>query len=71
MFQRFTSILFGDSLEEGSGCPVDPDFNEKEEDDEWILVDYLGERSFLHFLFLINKVKYGPYVLFKRRYEQA
>ncbi|XP_052003402.1 tumor protein p53-inducible nuclear protein 1-like [Xyrauchen texanus] len=43
MFQRFTSILFGDSLEEGSRCPADPDFNEKEEDDEWILVDYLAK----------------------------
>ncbi|TRY86792.1 hypothetical protein DNTS_022598 [Danionella cerebrum] len=42
MFQRFTSILFGDSLEEGRGLPVDSDFNEKEEDDEWILVDYLA-----------------------------
>jgi len=67
MFQRFTSILFGDSLEEGSGCPADPDFNEKEEDDEWILVDYLGERSFLHISFLISKVENGPCVLFKRR----
>uniref|UniRef100_A0A8C2G7Y4 Tumor protein p53 inducible nuclear protein 1 n=1 Tax=Cyprinus carpio TaxID=7962 RepID=A0A8C2G7Y4_CYPCA len=43
MFHRFTSILFGDSLEEDNGCPVDPDFNEKEEDDEWILVDYLAK----------------------------
>ncbi|XP_052000673.1 tumor protein p53-inducible nuclear protein 1 [Xyrauchen texanus] len=43
MFQRFNSILFGDSLEESSVCPADPDFNEKEEDDEWILVDYLAK----------------------------
>ncbi|XP_056618835.1 tumor protein p53-inducible nuclear protein 1 [Triplophysa dalaica] len=42
MFQRFTSVLFGDSLE-GSRCSEDPDFNEKEEDDEWILVDYLAK----------------------------
>lgn len=43
MFQRLTSILFGDEEEDCSGCPVDPAFNEKEEDEEWILVDYLGE----------------------------
>lgn len=41
---------------------MDPDFNEKEEDDEWILVDYLGERAFLHFLFLISELKYGSCV---------
>ncbi|KAG7469985.1 hypothetical protein MATL_G00134660 [Megalops atlanticus] len=43
MFQRFTSILFGDDVEDGSGCPADPGFNEKEDDDEWILVDYLAD----------------------------
>ncbi|XP_055066897.2 tumor protein p53-inducible nuclear protein 1 [Misgurnus anguillicaudatus] len=42
MFQRFTSVLFGDSLED-SGCSADADFNEKEDDDEWILVDYLAK----------------------------
>ncbi|XP_066538641.1 tumor protein p53-inducible nuclear protein 1 isoform X2 [Hoplias malabaricus] len=42
MFQRFTSILFGDALEEAGGCPADVDFNENEDDEEWILVDYLG-----------------------------
>ncbi|XP_030636923.1 tumor protein p53-inducible nuclear protein 1 [Chanos chanos] len=43
MFQRFTSILFGDAVEEVSGSPADAGFNEKEDDDEWILVDYLAE----------------------------
>ncbi|KAG9276138.1 tumor protein p53-inducible nuclear protein 1 [Astyanax mexicanus] len=43
MFQRFTSILFGDDMEEASGCPADVGFNENEDDEEWILVDYLAE----------------------------
>ncbi|XP_036446292.1 tumor protein p53-inducible nuclear protein 1 [Colossoma macropomum] len=43
MFQRFTSILFGDAMEEASGCPADVGFNENEDDEEWILVDYLAE----------------------------
>ncbi|TTA40573.1 N-acetylglucosamine-1-phosphodiester alpha-N-acetylglucosaminidase [Bagarius yarrelli] len=42
MFQRFTSILFGDALEEASDCPADVGFN-RNEDDDWILVDYLAE----------------------------
>ncbi|XP_015213022.2 tumor protein p53-inducible nuclear protein 1 [Lepisosteus oculatus] len=41
MFQRFTSILFGDVAEDGSSCKRAPEFSEKEDDDEWILVDYL------------------------------
>ncbi|XP_058868588.1 tumor protein p53-inducible nuclear protein 1 isoform X2 [Acipenser ruthenus] len=41
MFQRFTSTLFGHA-EDGNDCKTEPDFNEKEDDDEWILVDYLG-----------------------------
>ncbi|KAK6491479.1 tumor protein p53-inducible nuclear protein 1 [Huso huso] len=40
MFQRFTSTLFGHA-EDGNDCKTEPDFNEKEDDDEWILVDYL------------------------------
>ncbi|MBN3284355.1 T53I1 protein, partial [Polyodon spathula] len=40
MFQRFTSTLFG-RAEDGSDCKTEPDFNEKEDDDQWILVDYL------------------------------
>lgn len=43
MFQRLTSILFGDDAEDGGSClPADPAFNEKEDDGEWILVDYLA-----------------------------
>ncbi|XP_061072505.1 tumor protein p53-inducible nuclear protein 1 isoform X1 [Conger conger] len=42
MFQRLTSILFGDEAEDGSECPVDPAFNEKEDEEDWILVDYLA-----------------------------
>ncbi|XP_064194918.1 tumor protein p53-inducible nuclear protein 1 isoform X1 [Anguilla rostrata] len=46
MFQRLTSILFGDDAEDGGSClPADPAFNEKEDDGEWILVDYLALAS--------------------------
>ncbi|XP_028836932.1 tumor protein p53-inducible nuclear protein 1 isoform X2 [Denticeps clupeoides] len=41
MFQRFTNILFGDVAEDVHRCPPDPVFDEKEGNDEWILVDYL------------------------------
>ncbi|XP_060776670.1 tumor protein p53-inducible nuclear protein 1 [Neoarius graeffei] len=43
MFQRFTSILFGDALEEAGECPADVGFNRNEDDEDWILVDYLAE----------------------------
>ncbi|XP_026858624.2 tumor protein p53-inducible nuclear protein 1 [Electrophorus electricus] len=43
MFQRFTSILFGDVMEEASRCPVEVGFSENEDDEQWILVDYLTE----------------------------
>ncbi|KAK1172587.1 tumor protein p53-inducible nuclear protein 1-like [Acipenser oxyrinchus oxyrinchus] len=42
MFQRFTSTLFG-HVDDGNNSKTEPDFNEKEDDDEWILVDYLVE----------------------------
>ncbi|MBN3273593.1 T53I1 protein, partial [Polyodon spathula] len=40
MFQRFTSTIFG-HVDDGNKCKTEPDFHEKEDDDEWILVDYL------------------------------
>ncbi|KAK6490804.1 tumor protein p53-inducible nuclear protein 1-like [Huso huso] len=40
MFQRFTSTLFG-HVDDGNNSKTEPDFNEKEDDDEWILVDCL------------------------------
>ncbi|XP_062394466.1 tumor protein p53-inducible nuclear protein 1 [Sardina pilchardus] len=43
MFQRFTSILFGDSVEDIRGGMAQPGFDEKEDDDEWILVNCLAE----------------------------
>ncbi|XP_027005619.1 tumor protein p53-inducible nuclear protein 1 isoform X1 [Tachysurus fulvidraco] len=43
MLQRFTSILFGDALEEATECPADVGFNRNEDDEDWILVDYLAE----------------------------
>ncbi|KAK6326367.1 hypothetical protein J4Q44_G00020120 [Coregonus suidteri] len=44
MFQRLTSVLFGDDVEEVSrGGPGEQGFGQKEEDEEWILVDYLAE----------------------------
>lgn len=46
MFQRFASVLFGDDMEEVSRRgPGEQGFGQKEEeeDEEWILVDYLGE----------------------------
>ncbi|XP_062847351.1 tumor protein p53-inducible nuclear protein 1 [Trichomycterus rosablanca] len=43
MFQRFTSILFGDALEEASQCLADVGFNKNEDDEDWILVDYLAK----------------------------
>lgn len=44
MFQRFASALFGDDVEELSGCSRPGDGKEEEEEDEdWILVNYLAE----------------------------
>lgn len=44
MFQRFASALFGDDVEEVSRCSGPGDGKEEEEDDEdWILVNYLAE----------------------------
>ena len=46
MFQRFASVLFGDDVEEVSRhWPGEQGFGQPEGDDdeEWILVDYLGE----------------------------
>ncbi|XP_076827665.1 tumor protein p53-inducible nuclear protein 1 [Brachyhypopomus gauderio] len=43
MFQRFTSILFGDSMDEASRTPVEVGFSENEDGEQWILVDYLAE----------------------------
>lgn len=44
MFQRFASALFGDDMEELSRCSRSGDGKEEEEDDEdWILVNYLGK----------------------------
>ncbi|MBN3295336.1 tumor protein p53-inducible nuclear protein 1 [Amia ocellicauda] len=39
MFHRFSSVLFGDAAEQRNNG--EPEFSEKEDDDEWILVDYL------------------------------
>ncbi|XP_026227721.1 tumor protein p53-inducible nuclear protein 1 [Anabas testudineus] len=44
MFQRFTSALFGDDVEELSRCSR-PGDKEGEEDEDWILVNYLAERG--------------------------
>ncbi|KAM7421620.1 hypothetical protein PAMA_015663 [Pampus argenteus] len=43
MFQRFASALFGDDVEELSGCSRPADGKEEEEDEDWILVNYLAE----------------------------
>uniref|UniRef100_A0A4W5LDV4 Tumor protein p53 inducible nuclear protein 1 n=1 Tax=Hucho hucho TaxID=62062 RepID=A0A4W5LDV4_9TELE len=44
MFQRLTSVLFGDDVEEVRRVgPGEQGFGQKEEDEEWILVDYLAE----------------------------
>lgn len=44
MFQRFASALFGDDVEELSQCSRPGDDKDEEEDDEdWILVNYLAE----------------------------
>ncbi|XP_010883568.2 tumor protein p53-inducible nuclear protein 1 [Esox lucius] len=44
MFQRFTSVLFGDEATEVSrGVPREQGFGQKDEDEDWILVDYLAE----------------------------
>uniref|UniRef100_A0A665U196 Tumor protein p53 inducible nuclear protein 1 n=1 Tax=Echeneis naucrates TaxID=173247 RepID=A0A665U196_ECHNA len=44
MFQRFASALFGDDVEELSRCSRPGDGKEEEEEDEdWILVNYLAE----------------------------
>ncbi|XP_040900514.1 LOW QUALITY PROTEIN: tumor protein p53-inducible nuclear protein 1 [Toxotes jaculatrix] len=44
MFQRFASALFGDDVEELSQCSRPGDSKEEEEEDEdWILVNYLAE----------------------------
>ena len=45
MFQRFTSILFGDTEEDAHGGMAQPGCDDKEEDDEWILVNCLGEST--------------------------
>ncbi|KAM3872808.1 tumor protein p53-inducible nuclear protein 1 [Diretmus argenteus] len=44
MFQRFASALFGDEAEELSGRSGGPgERKEEEEDEDWILVDYLAD----------------------------
>lgn len=43
MFQRFASALFGDDVEELSRSNRPGDGKEEEEDEDWILVNYLGE----------------------------
>lgn len=49
MFQRLTSVLFGDDVEEVRRVgPGEQDFSQKDEDEEWILVDYLGEFQNIH-----------------------
>ena len=41
MFQRFASVLFGDDVEELSRRSG-PGEHKEEDDEDWILVDYLG-----------------------------
>lgn len=44
MFQRFASALFGDGVEELSGSRrPETSKADEEEDEDWILVDYLGK----------------------------
>ncbi|XP_056141779.1 tumor protein p53-inducible nuclear protein 1 [Lampris incognitus] len=43
MFQRFTSVLFGDDAEELRQCSGPGDQKGEEDDEDWILVDYLAE----------------------------
>nr|XP_020473057.1 tumor protein p53-inducible nuclear protein 1 [Monopterus albus] len=43
MFQRFTSALFGDDMEELSQCSRPGDSKGEEEEEDWILVNYLAE----------------------------
>lgn len=44
MFQRFASALFGDDMEEMSrGSRPGDGKEEEEEDEDWILVNYLGK----------------------------
>lgn len=45
MFQRFASALFGDDVEEVSrgSRPGDGKVEETEEDEDWILVNYLSK----------------------------
>lgn len=45
MLQRFASALFGGNMEELSlhGQPEQKRRAEEEEDEDWILVNYLGE----------------------------
>nr|XP_023652270.1 tumor protein p53-inducible nuclear protein 1 [Paramormyrops kingsleyae]XP_023652271.1 tumor protein p53-inducible nuclear protein 1 [Paramormyrops kingsleyae]XP_023652272.1 tumor protein p53-inducible nuclear protein 1 [Paramormyrops kingsleyae]XP_023652274.1 tumor protein p53-inducible nuclear protein 1 [Paramormyrops kingsleyae] len=43
MFHRFASALFGDDEQDDGSCEADLGFDEKEEENEWILVDYLAE----------------------------
>ncbi|KAI3360561.1 hypothetical protein L3Q82_002286 [Scortum barcoo] len=43
MFQRFASALFGDDVEELSQCSRPGESKEEEEDEDWILVNYLAE----------------------------
>ncbi|XP_018605855.2 tumor protein p53-inducible nuclear protein 1-like [Scleropages formosus] len=40
MFQRLTRVLFGDAAGDSSLLETKYELDEKEEDDEWILVDY-------------------------------
>lgn len=50
MFQRFTSALFGDDVEELSRRSRTGDGKEEEEEEEedWILVNYLGKSQRRH-----------------------
>lgn len=43
MFQRFTSIIFGENADNVCGGLPQPGFHEKEDEDEWILVNCLAE----------------------------
>ncbi|KAF7651088.1 hypothetical protein LDENG_00116210 [Lucifuga dentata] len=43
MFRRLSSVLFGDDVEELSQRSGPRDYKDKEEHEDWILVDYLAE----------------------------
>nr|XP_057909935.1 tumor protein p53-inducible nuclear protein 1 [Doryrhamphus excisus] len=43
MFQRFASALFGDDTQELSRCGRPGDGKEKEDDEDWILVNFLAD----------------------------